>query len=269
MSDKERGSQSVHRALGVLQCFTVESPTLSLTEVSAKTGLTMPTAHRMVKALQREDYLVQVVDNGHYSLGPAVMRLARVILARDNHDELVVAAMPVLERLRLATGETVGLHAPFGRERVCVVELASRQPIRMATGVGQAYPLHAGAAGKALLAWQPDEAVDRYLETELEQVTDSTIDDPSSLREALRAVRERGYATSHGETVAGASALAAPVFSAASSVAGVVNVTGPADRWTVEHMDEHRETVLAATREISLLLGYRAEEAGHPALVEE
>lgn len=47
--NKERGSQAVHRVLRILLCWTDDDSTLSLTEIAQRTGLTLPTAHRMVK----------------------------------------------------------------------------------------------------------------------------------------------------------------------------------------------------------------------------
>ena len=78
----ERGSQAIHRTLRILECFTLASPTVSLTELTRQTGLTMSTAHRIVKALQRTEFLTQDPLTNRYALGPEVMRLARVIMAR-------------------------------------------------------------------------------------------------------------------------------------------------------------------------------------------
>src|SRR5205809_43240 len=92
----ERGSQAIHRTLRILECFTLASPTVSLTELTRQTGLTMSTAHRIVKALQRTEFLTQDPLTNRYALGPEVMRLARVIMARAGDPELVAAAMPHL-----------------------------------------------------------------------------------------------------------------------------------------------------------------------------
>src|SRR5207342_3068452 len=99
----ERGSQAVHRALRLLNCWTRDKPTLSLTDVTKRTGLTMPTAYRMMQALHKEKFLVHDKLSGQYSLGPAIMELAEVILQRADQDELIIVALPRLERLRAIT----------------------------------------------------------------------------------------------------------------------------------------------------------------------
>ena len=152
----ERGSQAVHRVLRILLCWKEQDSTLSLTEIAQRTGLTLPTAHRMIKALQREGFLVHDKISGNYALGPTILDLARVLLQRSDQDELVVTVIPHLERMREITGETVGLHIPMGDLRMCLAELVSRRTIRTATGVGRTFPLPGGASGQVLTAWSEE-----------------------------------------------------------------------------------------------------------------
>src|SRR5580692_10897701 len=154
--NEERGSQAVHRVLRILLCWGEDDSTLSLTEIAQRTGLTLPTAHRMIKALQRERFLVHDKVSGRYALGPTILDLARVLLQRSDQDELVVTVIPHLERMRAMTGETVGLHLPMGDLRLCVAELVSRQAIRTATGVGRTFQLPDGASGQILIAWSEE-----------------------------------------------------------------------------------------------------------------
>jgi DNA-binding IclR family transcriptional regulator len=154
------------------------------------------------------------------------MRLASAVMHRA--DDLIAVAMPSLERLRAATGETVSLHCRVGDDRVCVAELISHEPIRMESGIGRIYPIYAGAAGKALLAWLPDayEAV----RGRLEGVGPATITDPDELEAELQRVRKRGYAVSDSEVVPGAASLAMPIFGSGGTLLAALNIAGPAMR---------------------------------------
>lgn len=249
-ASNERGSQAVHRVLRVLLCWTTGEPTRSLTEISQDARLTLPTAHRMIKALQREGFLALDSVSGRYSLGPTVMDLARVVLQRADEDELVLVAMPHLERIRTITGETVGLHLPVAESRICVAELVSRAPIRTATGVGRTYKLPSGAAGRALLAWSPERTA----------LTLAGIDDEATRAEILattESIRRTGYAISEGETIEGARAIAFPIFDSNGDVRAAVNITGPTNRWTQDRMTRHLPELLAEVTEIEAQLGYR------------
>jgi DNA-binding IclR family transcriptional regulator len=248
---EERGSQAVHRVLRILLCWKNDDSTLSLTEIARRTGLTLPTAHRMIKALQRERFLVHDKVSGYYALGPTIMDLARVILQRSDEDELVITVTPHMERMRAVTGETVGLHIPLGDLRLCVAELVSRQPIRTATGVGRTFPLPNGASGHILVAWSAErlDLVEKQIENSNGR--------PRNLNAVLKRVRANRYATSYGETIPGASALAFPLFGPNRDVRAAINVTGPAERWTKTEMMLHLPSLMDEVAQVSEQLGYR------------
>jgi len=260
VSASERGSQAVHRVLRVLLCWTEDEPTLSLTDVAERTGLTLPTAHRMIRALQREGFLVHDPVSGRNGLGPTIMDLARVVLQRADQDELVVVAMPHLERMRYETRETVGLHLPMGDSRICVAELVSREPIRTATGVGRVYKLPKGAPGKVLVAWSEER------QALLRQEKLITAAEDAALTRELAQARQQGWAASEGETIPGAGAISIPIFGPNGDVRAAINVTGPANRWTRDAMAEKLPALLEEARRISDQLGtHRPTPATPPA----
>ena len=247
----ERGSQAVHRVLRILLCWKEQDSTLSLTEIAQRTSLTLPTAHRMIKALQREGFLVHDKISGNYALGPTILDLARVLLQRSDQDELVVTVIPHLERMRAITEETVGLHIPMGDLRMCLAELVSRRTIRTATGVGRTFPLPAGASGQILTAWSQER-----LEM-VEKQMGASAEGRAELHERLAKVRENRYAISEGETIPGASALAFPLFGPNNDVRAAVNITGPDSRWTRKEMMAHLPALTEEIEHISEQLGYR------------
>lgn len=261
------GAQTVSRALAILVSFSVGEPSCSVTQISSRVRLTVPTVHRLLKALQSQDMVVRDAVSRRYSLGPGVMRLARVIMQRD---DLQAIALPYLLALRQRTGETVGLHWLVGHERVCVVEFVSHQPIRMASGVGHVYPIHAGAAGKALLAWLPPAEADQLLQQiAFKAPGPDTAATRKSVRSELSRIRRRGFATSVGETVSGAAALAAPILDSSGRPVAAINITGPKGRWTPARMAETVDALLDATAQIMRHLGHQGpiRPGAHPASI--
>jgi DNA-binding IclR family transcriptional regulator len=253
-TEPTRGAQAVYRALNVLECFTVEESSLSLAQISRRLDLPGPTVHRLLKALEQHQMIAKDREAQRYSLGPGVMRLAHVV--QQESADVVAIAAPSLERLRASTTETVGLHLPMSDRRVCVAELVSFNPVKMASGSRQTYPLHAGAAGKALLAWEPAVQVEQILESVPRGKR-------AALRHELEEVRSLGYAISQEETVTEASAIAAAVLDYSGRPVAAINVTGPLSRWTVERMLEHVDTLQQEATAISEQLGY--EDSAAPA----
>jgi DNA-binding IclR family transcriptional regulator len=216
-----RGAQSVFRAVRILETFSAYRPTLTLAEIAQAVELTPPTTHRLLQALRAQDLVVFDDYRRQYSLGAGVMRIAGVVLGQ----ELLASVRIRLEEIREAIGETVALHWRLKDSRVCLIELVSERPVHMASGVGNAYPLTAGAAGKAILAFMDSVEVDLLIER-----SGLGRADRDELRAALPPIRAAGYARSHGETVPGGYAIAAPLLDSEGRAVAALNVTGPGTR---------------------------------------
>ena len=243
--------QTVVRALTLLERFSAEEPEHTATELSVATGLTVPTTHRLLKTLASKSFLVLDPESKKYSLGPAVVQLAGAVLGRDNLLELVD---PVLIELRRASGETASLHWLVDNERVCIAERASHQSIRMSSGLGRRYTLHAGAAGKVLLASLPPAEMKSYLDRGYSANTIHT--GRIELEEDLAAIRAKRYALSQGEVVKGAAAIAAPIRDSSGYPIAAINVTGPSDRWTRETMESFALQILSSVEAIEHQSGH-------------
>jgi len=250
------GAQTLLRALDVLECLAGEPSWLTVADISERIGLKRATTYRLIRALEWRGYVV-VDSQRRFGLGGAILRLAAVILKRNQH--LVELASPLLEKLRDTTSETVNLQTVVGDDRICLVEFVSKQPMRMESGIGQVYPLYAGAAGKALLAWLPDRvrAMDEQLGEAnlLEPVASATIRDLAVLRRELDKIRAQGFATSDSEVIEGATSIAAPVFDEAGAIRAVINVTGPASRWSADRQEEFRPAILRQAQLLGRLFG--------------
>jgi len=256
----ETGTRAVDRALSVLHLFVGTKSSWTLTEVARASGFTVSTAHRLLKALLAHELIALDPQTRAYTLGVEVMRLARGIIDSEDRHRLQVVAHPELERLRDLSGETVGLHVRITRNRVCIAELSSPHALRLASTVGGVQPLHAGAASKALLAWLPDAQRADLLNGDLPRLTPLTITDAAVFDSELQEIRQRGYAISQGESVAGASAASAPIFGMDGSVVAVINVTGPIDRFDRTAINAIAPDLLNSTKMISEQLGFQPHE---------
>jgi len=224
--ESPRGSRAIVRALSVLRAFTADRPVLTMTEIARELDVPAPTAHRIARTLESQGYLTRDPVTRAYGLGPEIQRLSGLIAetAKSTLDPATLIG------IRNATGETVGLHTRVSDRRVCVVEHASLEPTRVISGYGRSYSLGAGAAGKAILSLLPEEEVQRLVALGADPG-----DHPLPARQLLmevRKVREQGYATSSGETIRGAFAVAVPLLWNGMGAASAINVVGPADRMT-------------------------------------
>jgi DNA-binding IclR family transcriptional regulator len=221
------GVQSVKRAMAVLVSLT-DGPK-SLAEVAIASSLPKATAYRLLASLTPQGFVVKDPATGIYMLGPGLLRLAQGV---TKGGALIPSlAKPGLIRLWDRTKETITLHVRAGRVRICVEEVTSPHPIRYSATVGGSSPLHAGSAGKLLLAMLDSGQQARLLRSlVLDPITEHTITDRDTLVRELRTIRHHGWAYSSGEGVVGVNALSVPVRTPSTFLA--LSIVGPAARLT-------------------------------------
>jgi DNA-binding IclR family transcriptional regulator len=253
--DDQSPVRSVARATDIL--LALEHGPQSLGRVAHRTGLSKPTAHRLLASLSYRQMVIQDPQTGEYMLGPGSFGIADAVMR--GVAGLGVLAGPVLERLSRETGETAALHVRAGLERVCIGQVPSPQPVRYTARVGAANPLHTGSMGKLLLAFSDDtERAELLDQLPLRAVTEATITDRATLEAALGQIRRRGYAVSHGERAIGVVAMSAPIFAADRQILAALSILGPESRLTDSVLAGLRPLLLEAAREIT------EQVAGHP-----
>jgi len=245
---------SVEKAIDVMFCFDLQHPQLRLIEICHRLGLHKSTAHRLLSVLKKKGLVVMDPTTQLYSLGPALVDLAWIVLRQQ---DLRTICRPFMEQLRQATNETVSLNIRMGDKRVCVEELESDQEVKYSQALGLTAPLHVGAPGKALLAFLPEADRERVLRMlPLTAITPETITDLAALRAELARTRARGYAISVGERSAWAAAVAAPIRDRSGQTVAAVSVLGPSHRLTAKVLRELGAQVMRVAQEISAVLGY-------------
>lgn len=236
---------------GILDAFTLSRPVLSLSEIRASTGYPTSTVQRLVanlvaaEFLDREGDRVRIGVKFAYWAAPATRGL----------DELEIIK-PVLQGLRDLTGETVALFRLEENVRVCVAMAETRHALRREMHVGKLLPLHAGSAGRVLMAWNP-EAEEAALSSTLERLTDHTITHPQRLHGDVEQTRRDGYAITSDERDEGATGLSAPLFNSMGELAGAMTVSGPSLRVTPEQCRAWIDPLVEAAEQATRLIGGR------------
>lgn len=136
------GVQSLERAFDLLERMADAGGEVGLSELSASSGLPLPTIHRLMRTLVVCGYVRQQ-PNRRYALGPRLIRLG------ESASRLLGTwARPYLARLVEETGETANMALLDGDEVVYVAQVPSKHSMRMFTEVVGGYsPLHGGGQG--------------------------------------------------------------------------------------------------------------------------
>ena len=240
--------------VGALLDTLAESGEVTASDLADQIGEPRSTVYRLLSTLQQLEMVEPGTRRGTYRLGLALLRLGAAVAAGFDERQ---AALPVLERLHDETGETVFLCVRRGKEAVCIERLDGRRVQSLALRLGGSLPLHAGAAPRVLLAFEPKERWEEYVaEGELEVFTPKTPVVKAVLFRRLDEVRRLGYAVSDEDVTVGIAALGVPIFDHRGAICAALSISGVRSAILGEGADRMTERIVEGAREISRALGY-------------
>jgi DNA-binding IclR family transcriptional regulator len=243
----------ISKVLRILEALQGSSAGLPLKAICDLTGIHKSTAHRFLKHLERERYLIRT-EAGAYLIGPRLSQMS----ARGNHGAtLQGVARPILWELWKSTQETVNL-AVLDQGTVLYVDvIESPHEFRLSSRVGTRRSLHVTALGKALAAFLPAELRENILSTiTFQSSTPRTIINLLQFRQELEKIRQQGYAVDDEEAVQGARCVSAPILNSDSEPIGAVSVSGPVTRVSPDQVAMLAGAVMSAARAISAAMGF-------------
>ena len=212
--DSVSGVGVIDKSFELLDALRVEP--LTLAELVDAAHMPRATVYRLAAALESHGAIRRDAD-GRFALGLALVGLGAAASASM---PLVELAMPALESLRRATGESVQLFVRQGRRRLCLAALDASHELRTIVAVGSLLPLDRGSAGHVLAG----------------------------------EIGKAGWTQSVGEREAGVASVSAPVYSVAGAMVAAVSVSGPIERMTRKPGFRHGTAVLDAATEIAAAL---------------
>jgi len=219
------GIQVIARAAEILRLLQAHPGGLSQGEIGERLGMARSTVSRILNALDDEGLVASRMARGRYRLGPEIARMAgtvRLSVAMDVH--------PFMEELSRELEETVDLSILDGDRATFVDQVVSPHRLRAISAVGESFPLHCSANGKALLANLTPEQQAQAVPSRLARLTANTITTPVALRKELERVRADGVAYDREEQTEGICAVAA-VLKGVTEQMVAVSVPVPAQRF--------------------------------------
>ena len=238
----------------LLKAFSEDEVEIGISALARRLSLAKSTVHRLAVTLVSEGLLEQDRETGKYQLGIALFRLGALVRRRMNVSN---QARPYLYDLREKINESVHLAILDETEIMYVYNLEGTHAIRMRSDIGVRKPAYCTAEGQAILAFQPDEVVDRVIAAGLVQRTPKTITSPEKFRRELAAIRQRGCAVEDEESEIGMISIAAPIRDDLGEVVAAVGIAGPLTRLSKKSIAAVVPHVIATADQVSARLGYR------------
>lgn len=223
MALASRGVPVLSRLMQVLEAFDLNSPSLTLTQISHRAQMPMATVHRLAADLEEHGLLERLPDRS-YRIGVRLWELACLAPGALGLREL---AMPHLQDVHATIRQHTQLGILQDREVLFLERLSAPDAVINRTLVGGRVPLNASSSGLVLLAHASRALQEEVLNSALPRFTDRTIVTASALRRVLASVRQEGYAAGVGYVTLDATGIAVPVWGPNETVVAALGVVVP------------------------------------------
>jgi DNA-binding IclR family transcriptional regulator len=247
---------TVAKAISLLEALGQGEPEIALADLARQTSLDKATARRLLISLIEHDLVEQNEGTRRYRLGAGVARLA---MMREAQFPFLRTAIPIVEALATATGETVHLSEYSKRGLISVHVIESTKANRVSVPLGELLPMHATASGIAFLAFAEDRIRNAILAGPFPAFTPFTVSSAMALAEHIAAARARGYSIGSQGYEEGVLSVATPILGADNFAMGAIAIAAPRARIHKGDIERHGASVMEAARAIGeQLVGRRS-----------
>jgi len=242
---------SLARGLAVVRAFSDQRRSLTIAQISHKTGIPRAAVRRCLYTLKQLGYAESEQNN--FSLKPKILSLGYSYLSST---PLTVSAQPCLNAISRTLNESCSLAVLDNSEVLYVARSATSRIMSIALNTGSRLPAYCTSLGRVILANMPEEALNTYLENvKLRAYTERTVVSVPRLREILAEVKQSGFAIVEEELEVGLRSIAVPVHGASGAVHAALNVGAQATRVSSRQLqDDFLPVLLKGAQELSVLL---------------
>lgn len=228
--------QVVEKISEILQLM-VSNPnkkTWRATEISNELNMNISTIHRLLQALKKTGFVNQDPGTKLYTLGMNLIYYAEIV--REMNLPALVT-YPMVQKLFEYTNETSFVTIKEGDTCMVIERINSHHDLRVVKQIGDTKILGAGACGKIILAYLPDEMRKRIV---------CYCDDDEICENNLTQARKDGFIVDYQRDI-DSTIIAAPIFSEQGEVFASLSVAIPQIRLT----DEKKLEFIKKIKEIS------------------
>lgn len=200
-----------------------------ISDLARYLSLPKSTTHRTLALLAEAGFVQRDDDSQKYRLTVKVLWIADAARSKMGEQE---TAHSYLLRLATMTRETANLAVLRDSTITYMDKVDSGELFTIDVRVGSRVPAYSTGLGKAMLAFLPNDEIERYLgSTEIVRHTPRTVADGQELMRDLSEVRTRGYAIDEGELLEDVCCVAAPILDQQGAATAAVSVSTPRSRF--------------------------------------
>ncbi|WP_149085922.1 MULTISPECIES: IclR family transcriptional regulator [Microbacterium] len=212
------------QTLRILSYLAGRPAPVAASAIARELSLPRSTVYHLLRTLAAHGFVLHLREEQRWGLGTSAFELAG---GYARQQPLARLGRPLVAGVSDRLGESAHLAVMSGRDVLYIVEERAPRRPALVTDVGVRLPAHLTATGRAMLAALPRTQI-RALYPDASMFPDRTGRGPrrpSELRDLLREVRIRGYATEDSEVAEGLRSVGAVVKDAAGWPVAAVAVT--------------------------------------------
>ena len=240
----------LEKAYKIIETLAQRKEPYGVTELSQQLSLVKSNVHRLLTSLVELGIVQQDKNTGKYQLTLKLWQLGNSALSNLDVRNL---ASKHLHQLVARFEEDAYLSVLIGVNVVYIDHIECNHVVRTAMGTG--HEAYCSSTGKCIMAWSSEDVLLRVMSI-ANRYTERTIVDLESMRKELQLVRERGYALNVGEWKNSVRGAGAPIFDHEGKVIAALSLSGPAQRFSLERLEEIGQNLVLVSRQLSEELGY-------------
>jgi DNA-binding IclR family transcriptional regulator len=247
----QRGIQSIEVGGQLLLALAHQGRPLALKDLAREAGMSPAKAHPYLVSFCKLGLIEQDGASGRYGLGPLALQLGLISLQQYDPVRL---ATPVIEDLARSLGHTVAI-AVWGDRGPTIVRVAEpASPVHVSMRHGTVMSLSGTASGWLFAAHRPRAEVQAVLAAEWRAGLAVPLSE-AEVAARIATVREQGLSRAVDLTLAGVSAIAAPVFDASGTLVLSITAIGPSPLFDTAPHGVISQTLAGRSRALSRRLG--------------
>lgn len=242
---------SLARGLAVVKAFSDQRRSMTIAQISHKTGIPRAAVRRCLYTLKQLGYAEAEANN--FYLKPKILTLGYSYLSST---PLTISAQPYLNQVSRTLNESCSLATLDDVDILYVARSSTSRVMSVSLSTGSRLPAYCTSLGRVLLSALNETELKAYFgKADLRRYTERTIVSEDRLRQIFRGIRQSGYAVVEEELEIGLRSIAVPVRGASGAVVAALNIGAQATRVTKAEMElNFLPTLLNAASELSVML---------------
>lgn len=241
------------KSLFILETLAKRGSYLGINEISALTGLSQSTVHRVLGEMVHIGFVEKNEKYKKYRVGMRAAILASHFMQSNN---VVSFSREEMLRLNTLTGETIHLLAISDNSVIYLNKINTSHTLGLMSYIGKINPLHCTAGGKCIAAFMDEGWVERYLASSNRmRYTENTLTTPDELRREFELIRQQGYALDRSEHHRDVNCVSAPIFDQTGRPVAAISISAPSYRFPLEKAIELAQEVMASCQVVSQMMG--------------